>query len=99
MGHDLTGYPVPLLSPRLSSYWLRLVTSCDIYMARELVEGLKSDLLAADDSFWERIGHTELTPFEEAARKASQQTKPDSLLARAYEGIVRTVARPRLRRS
>ena len=93
LGYSVPKYPVPLLSPRLSSYWLRFVTRCDLFMARELVDGLKSDLLAKDDSFWERIDHTELISFEEAARDALEGTAPQSLLARGYEKLVGAVSR------
>lgn len=37
--------PVPFFSPRLSSYWLILMTRVDFHIARELVEGLKSETL------------------------------------------------------
>jgi hypothetical protein len=36
---------VPVLSPRLSSYWVTLVTQVDPGLARPLVDGLKSELL------------------------------------------------------
>lgn len=38
--------PVPVLTPRLSSYWLRLVTSVPTNIARALIEGLKHDFVA-----------------------------------------------------
>ncbi|QDG52222.1 NAD-dependent epimerase/dehydratase family protein [Persicimonas caeni] len=94
LGHDMAGYPVPLLSPRLSSYWLRFVTGCDMYLARELVEGLKTDLVAEDHSYWERIGHTDLVGFDEAAQRATQGLEPDSLFARTYEGLVQAISSP-----
>ena len=93
MGQDTLSYPVPLLSPRLSSFWLRFVTQADLYMARELVEGLEDDLLAQDHAFWERIGHTDLTPFDEAAKKALEGTPEPSVPARAYEALVRRFGR------
>ena len=37
---------VPVLTPRLSSYWLRLVTSVPVGIARALVEGLEHDFVA-----------------------------------------------------
>ena len=40
--------PVPLLSPQLSSYWLRLVTAVPTNIARALIEGLKHDFTAND---------------------------------------------------
>jgi uncharacterized protein YbjT (DUF2867 family) len=69
MGKDPLLVDVPFLTPKLSSYWLRFVTSCDYELARELVEGLKYDLLADDDGYWERIGHVERCGFDEAASR------------------------------
>jgi uncharacterized protein YbjT (DUF2867 family) len=37
--------PVPLLSPRLSSYWVRFVTSVDPALARPLVDGLSEEMV------------------------------------------------------
>lgn len=61
---------VPFLSPRLSSHWVRFVTRAEWSVAREVVVGLKTDLIAQDDQFWKRIHHEDLTTFEGAARKA-----------------------------
>jgi uncharacterized protein YbjT (DUF2867 family) len=46
--------PVPLLTPRLSSYWLALVTATPMNVASALITGLKHDL-AADDSELRRL--------------------------------------------
>jgi uncharacterized protein YbjT (DUF2867 family) len=61
---------VPLLSPRLSSHWVRLVTRAEWSVAREIVVGLKHDLLAKDDRFWHLAGHTALLSFQDSARRA-----------------------------
>ena len=66
---------VPLLTPRLSSHWVRFVTRAPWPVARELVEGLAHDLLARDDHFWHDIGHPERVPFAEAARRALAREK------------------------
>ena len=39
---------VPLLSPRLSSYWVALVTPVELGLVRPLVEGLKEEMLVTD---------------------------------------------------
>ncbi|MBJ7347994.1 MAG: DUF2867 domain-containing protein [Thermoleophilaceae bacterium] len=39
---------LPVLTPRLSSYWLHLVTSVDIKLARPLIEGLRNDVICND---------------------------------------------------
>ena len=40
--------PVPVLSPRLSSYWVRFVTSVEPGLARPLVDGLSEELLVRE---------------------------------------------------
>jgi len=61
---------IPLITPRLSSHWIRLVTRADYAVARELVEGLTSDLLATRPGYWEAAGLPLPMGLEEAARRA-----------------------------
>ena len=60
---------VPVLSPRLSSYWLHLVTPVNAQIARPLIEGLRNPTVARDDRIRELMPFP-LTSFEEAARAA-----------------------------
>ncbi len=60
---------VPLLTPRLSSYWLHLVTPVNAAAARPLIEGLRNPTVAKDERIRELVP-IELTPFDEAARLA-----------------------------
>jgi uncharacterized protein YbjT (DUF2867 family) len=60
---------VPILSPRLSSYWLHLVTPVRAGVARPLVEGLRNATIAQDERIRELLPFP-LTPFDEAAREA-----------------------------
>lgn len=55
MGYRPPLFDVPVVTPRLSSYWIGMVTSADLDLARELVEGLTSDLLPDGESVWERL--------------------------------------------
>lgn len=57
--------PVPVLTPRLSSYWLWLVTSVPTNVARALIEGLRHDF-AADDAAARALVPQHLATFEEA---------------------------------
>jgi uncharacterized protein YbjT (DUF2867 family) len=61
---------VPLLTPRLSSLWVRFVTRANWTVAREVVVGLNADLLARDDRFWGMIDHRDRLSFAQAARAA-----------------------------
>ncbi|MEN3343136.1 MAG: hypothetical protein V7644_2540 [Actinomycetota bacterium] len=60
---------VPVLTPRLSSFWLHLVTPVQASVARPLIEGLRSATVANDDRL-RRLVPRRLTPFDEAARAA-----------------------------
>jgi len=68
-GHQPRILEVPILSPRLSSYWLHLVTPVRASVARPLVEGLRNPTVARDDRI-QRLLPRELTPFDVAAREA-----------------------------
>jgi uncharacterized protein YbjT (DUF2867 family) len=84
---------VPLLSPKLSSYWLKFVTRSNYYVARELVQGLRDDLLAKSDRYWGRIGHTDLVDFKEATRRAIENSSNDSFMTKLYENGIRGLNR------
>ena len=75
-GRRFLALEVPLLTPRLSALWLRLVTRTDYALARELVLGLGEDLLPKDERFWQLIGHGPLLSFDEAARRALASEQP-----------------------
>jgi uncharacterized protein YbjT (DUF2867 family) len=60
---------IPVLSPRLSSYWLHVVTPVRAGVARPLVEGLRNPTLARDDRI-RRLFPRSLLRFEDAARAA-----------------------------
>ena len=63
---------VPVLSPRLSSWWLVLVTPVQSSVARPLVEGLRTPTVAHDQRL-RNLVPLELTPFDDAARTALAQ--------------------------
>jgi len=69
---------VPFLSPSLSSHWVRFVTRAEWAVAREIVVGLKTDLIARDDRFWSLIEHGERQNFDCAARTALEDERRGS---------------------
>ncbi len=68
-GRKLRLLEVPVLSPRLSSLWLHLVTPVNASVARPLIEGLKNPTIAREERLRTLLPF-ELTPFDEAARQA-----------------------------
>ena len=61
--------PVPLLTPRLSSLWIGLVTPVDAGVARPLIEGLSTKTIVTDSSGAKLFDITPLA-FEEALQRA-----------------------------
>jgi uncharacterized protein YbjT (DUF2867 family) len=61
--------PVPLLSPRLSSLWLSLVTDVDTRAGRALVDSMTTEVIVRDDSIRE-IVPMRLTSYDDAVRQA-----------------------------
>ena len=71
MGNHPRFVHVPVLTPRLSSYWIALVTRVDLHLARELVQGLQSDLEPrAGRSLWRLLPDREPIPLDAAIRAA-----------------------------
>ena len=64
--------PVPLLSPRLSSHWLRLVTDVDLRTARALIDSMSNEVVVHDRRIEELTGHRAMA-FEEAAERALRE--------------------------
>ena len=54
-GRKLLVVPVPLLTPRLSSRWLSLVTSVDVQTGRSLIDSMSNEVVVRDDSIRELV--------------------------------------------
>jgi uncharacterized protein YbjT (DUF2867 family) len=80
---------VPLLSPRLSSLWVRFVTRAQWSVAREVVVGLTEDLLANDDHFWQLIEHPRRSTFAEAASVALDAERGELRVQGAWGAVER----------
>ncbi len=79
--------PVPVLSPRLSSYWLRLVTAVPTNVARALIDGLSQDVVAQDDRLQQLIPQ-QLLGFDAAARESLEAERKHAIPARWVEGAI-----------
>jgi uncharacterized protein YbjT (DUF2867 family) len=72
-GHRVPIVRVPVLTPRLSSYWLWLVTDVDVTTGRNLIDSMGTEVVVTDDSI------REIVPFDrvhyaEAVRLALEDT-------------------------
>jgi uncharacterized protein YbjT (DUF2867 family) len=61
---------VPVLTPRLSSLWIGLVTPVDTGVARPLIEGLSHETVVTDPSGMEALPARRRTPLDQALREA-----------------------------
>jgi len=68
--------PVPVLTPRLSSYWVGLMTDVDWRVARPLIDGLRNAVVVRDDSIREYLGF-DRTPFDAAVERAMAERRGD----------------------
>jgi len=66
--------PVPVLTPRLSSYWVDLVTPIPASYSHPLIEGLRSEVIVRDPSARE-IFEIDLIPYLIAVRRALDLTR------------------------
>jgi uncharacterized protein YbjT (DUF2867 family) len=65
MGYRRVIVPVPLLSPRLSSHWLRLITDVDLTTARALVDSMSNEVIVNDHRINQLLAHQPMA-FETA---------------------------------
>ncbi len=70
MGKDPRLFGVPVITPRLSSYWIALVTRASLALAQELVQGLQSDLDPSGEIFWDLLDGEGPTAFQVAVEQA-----------------------------
>lgn len=78
-GRPLIVVPVPLLSPRLSSLWLSLVTDIDTATGRALVDSMINEVVVRDDSI-RRIVPFEPMGYDAAVRLAlRERAQPENV--------------------
>ncbi|PLX76486.1 MAG: DUF2867 domain-containing protein [Desulfuromonas sp.] len=70
--------PVPVLTPRLSSYWIHLVTPVPASLARPLAEGLSNPVICQDMRIREILPQT-LYDCRQAIRLALAQTRDQQI--------------------
>ena len=73
---------VPVLTPRLSSYWVHWMTPVSASVTRPLIEGLRNELVVRDHSAKTLFPEIEPIDFETAVRRA---------LARVENGEIETL--------
>ncbi|SMF19936.1 Uncharacterized conserved protein YbjT, contains NAD(P)-binding and DUF2867 domains [Alteromonadaceae bacterium Bs31] len=80
--------PVPFLSPKLSSYWLKYVSSVPTNIARALIDGLKHDFFADDQSLRELVPQA-LYDFRSSVERVFSMEQQHAVQSRWVEGAFR----------
>jgi uncharacterized protein YbjT (DUF2867 family) len=62
--------PVPVLTPRLSSYWVHLVTPIPSNIAQPLIKGLRNEVIVRDDAAQRLFPDVDPLPYRSALRRA-----------------------------
>jgi uncharacterized protein YbjT (DUF2867 family) len=68
-GRRLLIIPVPVLTPRLSSYWVALITPVKPAISMPLIEGLANEVVCRDNRIRELLP-IKLTGFDDAVKRA-----------------------------
>ncbi len=94
LGHNPKVFGLPLVTPRLSSYWIRWVTRANPQVATELVEGLRSSIIAKGPEIWDSMPDYVRTPFDEAVAIAlREEARELPMRSRVLECILNVFSR------
>lgn len=75
-GRSIPVVPVPVLTPRLSSYWLALVTDVDLTTGRNLIDSMTTEVVVQDRRILDVVPGEPL-PYREAVRRALAERLAD----------------------
>jgi uncharacterized protein YbjT (DUF2867 family) len=73
-GRPVPIVPVPVLTPRLSSYWLALVTDVDVATGRNLIDSMGTEVVADDAAIREIVPEPPM-PYADAVRRALEDRR------------------------
>jgi uncharacterized protein YbjT (DUF2867 family) len=78
--------PVPVLTPRLSSYWVGLVSPVPAGIARPLIEGLRNEVVVRDPVPAREFGLRPM-PYVEAVGRAIDRSDPDAVESTWFDAL------------
>lgn len=86
---------VPVLTPRLSSYWLYFITSASFPLAQSLVESLKNNAICKEDKI-QKIFPKDLLDFKTAIRRSFNCIEEDDVPSSWKDAIGNSCLNPDL---
>ncbi|PKP42715.1 MAG: DUF2867 domain-containing protein [Bacteroidetes bacterium HGW-Bacteroidetes-10] len=78
---------VPVMTPKLSSYWLYFITSTSFSLASNLVNSMKIEVVARKNNLAKLLGIT-LTPYSEAVAEALRVIEQDEVPSSWKDSLV-----------
>lgn len=79
--------PLPLLTIKLSSYWLNLFTPVPYNVAKSLIEGLSSEVVIQNDNAKTYFPHIHPASFQDAVKKAIQEMENNQVFSRWSDAV------------
>ncbi|MHC0443307.1 SDR family oxidoreductase [Flavobacterium sp. 3-210] len=73
-------YTVPVMTPKLSSYWLYFVTSTSFKLASALVSSMKVEVICSDNRINNLLGVTPIT-YRQALERALKKISEDDIVS------------------
>lgn len=71
---------VPVMTPKLSSYWLYFITSTSYSLAQNLVDSMKVEVICRENSLKEKLGIV-LLSYEDAIREAFKKIELNQVVS------------------
>ena len=82
MGLKRTIIPIPFLSPRLSSFWLKLMTPVPFPIAKALIQGLRSETTVQNDNARRYFPRINPLSYEDSFRTAIDEIEGNQVISR-----------------
>lgn len=79
--------PLPIMTPRLSSYWLFFVTPVSFKLAANLVDSMKIEIIGEPNELAEKFG-IELITYEEAIKIAFSRIEQNDVLSTWKDSMI-----------
>lgn len=73
-------YTIPVMTPKLSSYWLYFVTSTSFKLASALVSSMKVEVICSDNRINSLLGVTPI-PYRQALERALKKISEDDIVS------------------
>ncbi|MEH3114230.1 SDR family oxidoreductase [Pedobacter terrae] len=88
---------VPVMTPKLSSYWLYFVTSTSYSLARNLVDSMHVDVVAEPNDLAGQLD-IKLIPYKQAINLAFQKIEQNMVLSSWYDAMGKTYSKEMIKK-